>query len=137
MINPLKGLLGNKTVLNLALSQIRDYMKKDGISAIVIQAVDDNPDSETPGLDLKSYGEPIGILSGVELKNYPDDLKFAAKYRAALDKEIHGEDPVFTAPDMQLATPEQIAALARDGYCWNVERGMWTKVPEKEVNHAL
>lgn len=63
----LTGLLGNKTLLNSALSGIRNNMKKDGISCIVLRLTDDET-GDTPGLDIKSYAGEIGILSGEDLR---------------------------------------------------------------------
>lgn len=65
----LNSLIGNKTVLKLALSTIKSAMDKEGISAILILP-SEATEGDTPGLDIRSFKEPIGVLSGGELDNY-------------------------------------------------------------------
>lgn len=94
-MNLLNGLLGNKTLLNTALGGIRNNMQKDGISCIVLKLTDDLS-GETPGLDIKSYGDRIGIISGPDLDvaNRIYDLKPEALFEmiGKLGYEMDGSD---------------------------------------------
>lgn len=65
-MNPIKALMGNKSLINVALGSVRDSMAKDGISCIVLQ-LDPTAEGDTPGLKIQSLAGPVGILTGADL----------------------------------------------------------------------
>lgn len=81
----LNSLFKNKSVINIALSQLTNHMEKDGIDVILIRRNPANQDPESPGLDIRSYSGEIAILSGEDLTNF-----LTLKNRAAVPADKEG-----------------------------------------------
>ena len=65
----LGGLFNNKAVLNTAMGALKGWMEKDGITAIfIIQS--DREDTDTPGMDIRAFNQPVGLITGADYKEY-------------------------------------------------------------------
>lgn len=63
------GILNNKAIINTALGAVRKDMQKNGITCIVIQLSSEET-GDIPGLDIKQFMEPVGMLTGTDLEEY-------------------------------------------------------------------
>lgn len=90
----LKSLMGNKTILNSALGMLRNAFLKDGISAVFITPSDD-PNGDTPGMSIRSFGEPVAILAGPELAEVQEYFRLKEEsyttdhFYFGIDKKLH------------------------------------------------
>lgn len=103
----LGSVFNNKAVLNTAMTALKSWMQKDGITAVFI-VQSDSEDTGMPGIDVKAFNQAVGLLTGPDYEEY---LQFREwKRRGCWAEEYAAErlgDPVehctfsFINPDVE------------------------------------
>lgn len=107
--------LSKGPILDSMLKMLTSYMRKEGVTAIVLRQNNLIVEGDTPGVEVKSYSTPVGIVDGdADNKFVRECFALRDRYRNLSEEESNSWEP--PASELMADTMKLfISAIPKEG----------------------